>query len=635
MVLSGILLLLAVLLIRLSVVIPTTKRVTGSNIGVIPWSDATGWVQGAEQIAEGRRMAAFPSRRPLYPLFLSIVFALTGGAYLNAILAQTFLFSLMLTLVFFLYKDLPKPYFVAFFLACMVIWKPIFHTWFLTENLGLIFILPGFALIWMGLEKDESNQFYGGLFFYGLSMAVRPWAVMCLVTLPFLSFYQKSRMKKKLKTFLICALFLSLGMGLHFIASYIFGSPNAASNFPQTLYGRVIGGKGWHKAASDPVISKAMQANLSPQEINQVIYRRSLKLFLQRPQRFFHAALITYKDYAKNLKKAFQGKWLFFVAFMVFVLFLIGFAPIRTLLQHGKENPALWGLFMLMAISFQYFGLFCFLVGTFMICRRIKDIRSGFILLHFLGILLTLPLIGEDGGERVKISSDIAIFLTGAIGFQNIINLDKSTFHTNPYGLFKLQLNRTLLIAPIAMGVFFIGVPLVLKTVGAGVRQPVPALSEMTGQQIASALQLKEIPLDAEELSNLQAQWPAPSFENLDQATAFLQYKYASRDAIYLQADQGISTHAYYFWPMQKTDPPYARTIHPRTWTIFPNLKKDDLNALNEREILVWGRLITRARKWKYNTGYALIAEQIALLDDDHHVKWLAVTSLGKSLSLN
>ena len=143
-----VILFLAFVFFRLSVNLPTfAKMHVGSyyRIGVIPWSDASGWVHGAEQVMAGDLIADFPARRPLYSLFLAGLFSFFGWNYVNIIFVQIFLFCLSICLAYLFLKKIQDRFAVLLFLTFLCLWRPMLQSHFMTENLGVLILIIGFA----------------------------------------------------------------------------------------------------------------------------------------------------------------------------------------------------------------------------------------------------------------------------------------------------------------------------------------------------------------------------------------------------------------------------------------------------------------------------------------------------------
>jgi len=158
------------------------KDYTGNifRIGIVPWSDAKGWVNGAENVMSGKLMPEFPGRRPLYPLFLVVILTFFGLSYKNIIFVQMILSGFSLVAAYLILKRVKPRLSVIIFLCFLAVWRPDVSTVFITENLGIYVLILGFAMIVKGVDRRMSGAFLSGLFCIGLSQAVRPWCILIL-----------------------------------------------------------------------------------------------------------------------------------------------------------------------------------------------------------------------------------------------------------------------------------------------------------------------------------------------------------------------------------------------------------------------------------------------------------------------
>ncbi len=93
------LLFLAFLTFRIFVNIESLRMDYTANVfrvGVVPWSDAKAWVDGAVQVINGDPISGVPTARPLYPLFLAVLFFSFGFSYLGIIHVQMILSALVM-----------------------------------------------------------------------------------------------------------------------------------------------------------------------------------------------------------------------------------------------------------------------------------------------------------------------------------------------------------------------------------------------------------------------------------------------------------------------------------------------------------------------------------------------------------
>ncbi len=613
-----VLLFIGLITFRFSTNIENIVSIGGSSIATIPWSDAAGWTEGSEYIQRGEVMPEFPSRRPLYPAFLSLLFTLTGGTYLAAIICQVVLFSSALIACFYLLRNSNEKYAVAFFLTCLSLWLPSTQSLFLTENLGAILLIVSFGFLWRGVS-DGCIPLYGtGLFLLSLSFSARPWAAGCLLTLPLLPFTINQQFKYKAKHLFFFSFLVASGLAINFIVSALFATPITASNYPQTLYGLVSNTLSWRAASLDPVIAQHLQEGTAPALLNTIIYQRCWEIFIANPLLLLFSFSKVYTLYFREIPSAFADDTYLYPIILVLWCILI-------LKKYEKINKikCLAVLFPTVLNLGRFAFIFLALYGIFFFFTRRQQNTGAFGLLYLLGILASLPLVGIDGGSRVKIASDIFIFFLCAFGLQHFLHpiqeLGVTGFDKNK------QKNVVPLAALFVCFVFFIFFPWLIFLNG-----------KRQHEQKSLSVQTERLPLQAPlpdalsklELDTIGKKWPDPSYETIDGKAACHLIRYTDRDALFLDSKQWVSVQMAEFWPMGKFDPPMARTVHVRSWCIFPNTGKESLKRFNNSYIYVAGKIIGIPRKWKYDTGYALLVSHIGVPTRDGAVTWHEVSSL-------
>ncbi|MCW5205416.1 hypothetical protein VU08_00565 [Desulfobulbus sp. F5] len=614
---------------RISTNIENTVSINGSTIYSIPWSDAAGWVEGSEYIQRGETMSEFPSRRPLYPAFLSLIFACTGGTYFAAIIGQVILFSCATLICFYLIRNISEKYASAFFLSCITLWLPTTQSVFLTENLGAMLLVVSFGFLWSGIHNNRYELYGIGLFLLSLSFSVRPWAIGCLFTLPLLAFTGNDQLKNKCKNFLFFLIMILFGYVINTIALNLFATAETASNYPQTLYGLVSNTLSWGSASLDPVISKYMQTDIDSDSLNKIIYQRCWDIFTSNPLLFFHSAKTTYFLYFRWIISAFLIEKIYlYPAFMLFFAVLMQ--------SRYKISSKVSLLFLLLSIVLfllnagVYIFLFLLLYGVSVSFLKRNSNIGTFIFLYLIGIITSLPIVGIDGGERVKIASDIFLFFLCSFSIQQLLHPMQYNCTVTDFSSYS----RKKVLFPFSVigscFIIFICFPWFLHLHGKNQRKKFDVSANyLTPQQVASHLHLPSLPLSMRELDAIGKQWPAASYETVNGKKVYRLIRYTTRDTIFLKADQWVAARATEFWPMSSFDPSIARTVHTRSWCIFPNSSKESLQKFDQHHIYVLGTIIGRPRQWKYDTGYALLVEYIGVLNKNGVITWQPIASLN------
>jgi len=616
-----------IVLYRISTTIPNTLAVDYTSITNIPWADGVSWVTGAENILDGKLMAEFPSRRAIYPAFLSLIFFCTNGTYNAAIFTQSILFSIAIFSCFLLLRDIKEKISVGFFFACITLWLPITQSLFLTENLGAILLIVSFGCLWKGVQQRCSNCYSVGLFLMSLAFFTRPWAIGCLLTLPLLAFLGPTKTYIKLRYFLVYIFAIIAGFLINYIVTSVFSTPGTASNYPQTLYGLVSHSLNWRAASLDPVIAKFLHANTDPLKLNTIIYKRCLEIFMDNPWLFLHSILDTYSFYLNRITSSFNTNIYLYPLFT-----LLFFVSLRT---KAQKPHWLSYLFILAVLLLAYFHLpqFIFLVLllyglSHAIIKRHSNIGS-FILLYLFGIFISLPIVGIDGGNRVKIASDIFLFFLAAFGLQQLF---QPTKENREAGFIHRNTNFLPVLAAFAFSIMiFVCLPWITRLMV----EPAVDPAKISPMQVSSQLNMPSLPLSTVELEQINRKWPSPSFETINGTTVLTAIKYTDRDSIFLNTNEGIQQRSFEFWPMGNINPPISRTIHTRSWCIFPLTPPSILKQFDKKNIHILGTLIGKPRKWKYDTGYAIMVTHIGTDLKEGGVAWVSLKNLNKQNYVN
>ncbi|MEM9544074.1 MAG: hypothetical protein AAGA60_31895, partial [Cyanobacteria bacterium P01_E01_bin.42] len=222
--------------------------------GLLPFSDANGYLNDARSVLEGNNFSAFSSRRPLFPGTLTALLGLTGQ---NLQVTIAILVAMISTACFCLVRELKDS--LGYISSILVIsgiffyYRPYIGST-LTENLGLALGITGFACLWRGATLKNISWAFWGLFVFTLALVARAGAFFALPALIVWGSYffrDKNRFSFR---FLFGGISIIL---MAFLVNQIFfkvlGSPEGMvfSNFSWTLYGLAKGGQTWAQATID------------------------------------------------------------------------------------------------------------------------------------------------------------------------------------------------------------------------------------------------------------------------------------------------------------------------------------------------------------------------------------------------
>jgi len=595
------------------------------RVGVVPWSDAKAWTEGAIQVLNGEPISGVATARPLYSLILAVLFCLVGSSYMGAIYGQMIISALVLSAAYYLLKPIPDRVGVLLFMSFLAVWRPEVSTVFMTENLGIYILILSFAMMWRGFSISCEKTTLSGVFLLGFSQAVRPWCVMTLITVPFLCFTSSKPLKKKLQSFAIHVLFISLGFGLHPMAASIFNTPGESyANNLQTLYGQVVGGKGWPSVHKDPIIKAALQKNASAKAVNRIIYQRIKTLVLENPYNFLKACVNGYRYYFRKIPDEFGNDRkipIYFLLFFLLLSILDGMRKPHLIFQNLYRSPLILTItvlgILLFYFKYAWFWMLFALLGMFIALYHPRDRTNAFLLLFFAGIMLSIPLVGKDGLQRVKIGSDVLLYMMAALGMHKIL-LKTSLVASFRRIASENSARNGWMFHPMGMVlgaiILFLFIPFMTQLVH-GPAADISKLQSLRAEDVAKRLDLEEIPLDPKELDTIWHQWPASSFEKLNGRTAYFTIRYSHRDTVFLDTHEGIEdmnpVRAQRHWPLSPIYMKRAVTILETWYTLFPNFSPKDLEPYDDRKIIVVGKLITRPRRFMNATPFVLFVSHI------------------------
>lgn len=187
------------LAIRLGVLLLLLSRFGESGLILPPFSDAHDYTTIATNLLEGRgfsRVAEAPyipdaKRVPLYPLFLSLTFALTGGSPWLASLLQAFASAVVVVLVYQLTRHVANERAARIAGAFMTVhpFAIFIGTQVLPETFFMLFFVSSFVLFLLAMQTQTHRDALLGGILIGIATLTKPAAqYLPLILTPFLAF---------------------------------------------------------------------------------------------------------------------------------------------------------------------------------------------------------------------------------------------------------------------------------------------------------------------------------------------------------------------------------------------------------------------------------------------------------------
>lgn len=285
--------------------------------GLLPWSDASGYLQEAQWLLNGSLFTSFGARRPLFAAFLAVLLQLTNRNFMVTLALLTWVNALAVLLIV---REVRRTH-GAIGVSILLILAYKFYLRFagttMTEQLG--FALGNLAVYFLliGAQNKDLKSALTGLAVLSLALNARAGAFLILPMLILWCVIIFTKTKGSWRTLGLSIAVVTLPFLLNSLLFRTITDQHGApfSNYSNTLYGLASGNKGWTQVYDDhPDINESEIMPLALQKI------RSDPMLLMR------GMLGAYQDYFTPLGGAFT--------FIVYSLY-----SFRT-----KANIILWCL---------------------------------------------------------------------------------------------------------------------------------------------------------------------------------------------------------------------------------------------------------------------------------------------------
>ncbi|NMC59488.1 MAG: hypothetical protein GYA51_08935 [Candidatus Methanofastidiosa archaeon] len=364
--------------------------------------------------------------RPIYPAFLSLILNVSNTNIHLALLIQT---VIIVTSQYFFLKEINRSAFkhtLFFFILGLFYFIRNYQFSFMTEDLGLPFVLIAITFLMQGIRTKHFASFLLGFLFLSLSQNTRPSSLLILPMILLWYFIYKNNKKINLPLIAL-GIMLCLGFVINsvFQSSFSESGTHMFSSFAYGFYGQTKGGAGWTQIYEDfPGVTDSSE-----------ILSLSFKNILRNPIGIILGTLKAYRDFFLP-----SNDWAF-----VYIT-----NPIKTL-----GNYISWFVFSTLSV-----------LGLLQLIKNKKKNLHSLMIFLFIGIFLSIPFaVPKDSGHLRTYAAVIPFLLVfPALGFNDLLDrvlkrnllygLDKSIKVAVPFEYFSYLL----------LGVLFIGVPLNILT---------------------------------------------------------------------------------------------------------------------------------------------------------------------------
>jgi hypothetical protein len=354
-------------------------------IGLLPISDAGEYLKGALKLLTDGSYHSWAARRPLTAIYLAALLDLTGGdlRLVAAILtagtaAATALVTAALSRA---WGPAPAALAASVLLAAVL---PTVGT-LMSENVGFLFGGLGFVLMLEAVERERPGAYVVGLGLLGIGLVARAGAMFVLPVLGlWAGWWLRGQRPYAVKWAMIAAVAGLVPLALNPIANYLFGpaSGGSFSNFSYVVYGLVSGGQPWQQVLQDIPGLGELHSSEHPQRI----YAAAWAHFLMRPWDLLVGIAVRYNEFLLDTG------WHKFIA-----------------------SETMRGIVLLFTLA-----------GFYRLWTERRTALVSFLAWGFIGVLLSVPFIG-DGGGRVRIATVAFTAALACLGVSYVVSRFRRT----------------------------------------------------------------------------------------------------------------------------------------------------------------------------------------------------------------
>lgn len=250
--------------------------------GVLPYSDAAGYFEGAERLIYDGSLTPWNERRPLNAAFLAARLIATGNNFFSALIVQALLAAIALFLsTCAISQTHGRSVGLLFFVLNFSFLSCCLHRT-LSEPLGISLGLFGFALLWAGVANRHLSLYALGTFALALALLARAGAMFALpACVLFAALFFSASWKHRLGGILAATMAIGIAWLINHAIILLYGTANGTllSNFSYTIYGLSQGGTSWAQGLTDfPQLAGADDARIA-----NFLYQKAFEAVVTKP----------------------------------------------------------------------------------------------------------------------------------------------------------------------------------------------------------------------------------------------------------------------------------------------------------------------------------------------------------------
>lgn len=265
--------------------------------GVLHFSDSAQYYHNASRLLEGYPFTAFGTRHPFAPALIATLLTFTGQNLIRTTAALIFFNAVSVFFTADILRKSQHPLIASAFVVLSFLFFRRFIGMTDTENLGLLFGMLGFALLWIGACSKKASIIYSGALVTSCGLNARPGPFLILPALLvwFAIYFPREKRSRTTSKIVLLGIVMLIPFVLNIMLASALGStkPGVFSNFAYTLYGIADGGTGWEQIYRDhPEIY-----NLSESEASRLAYRLAVEKIKTNPGEPFLSLKNAYSDF--------------------------------------------------------------------------------------------------------------------------------------------------------------------------------------------------------------------------------------------------------------------------------------------------------------------------------------------------
>lgn len=264
-------------------------------LGLLPWSDASGYYSDTISLLSGHSLGTFAGDRPLFPALLSCLLWITGENLKTALLIiaiinglAAFMIACQVHSAFGSLSGVSILYLLQFFYR-------LFVGTTMTEQLGIPLGLLGVAFLLLGLQKDKILNFAIGIFISTLGLLARPGAFFIIPTMLLLGLLNLKNTRGISKNFvilLLCAVIFPWLINSGLRSNIAVKQSVSFGRYSYTLYAQAVGSDDWRQILYD---HPELAALGEPQFSNET-YKMALAEIIHNPYKLVISSIKAWRD---------------------------------------------------------------------------------------------------------------------------------------------------------------------------------------------------------------------------------------------------------------------------------------------------------------------------------------------------